>query len=161
MWVLSRANRNKICPIMNDPSSWWIMTIVQLLLWFVRERQCPLWSKLLGQAMMTSSNGNIFRVTGHLCGKFTGPGEFPAQRPVTRSFGVFFDLRLSKQSWGWWFETLSCPLWRHRNAYVRPVAVRSPVQSHREWEPAVPSATVIGWVFCAVKHNSISHCCLS
>ena len=22
--------------------------------------------------MMTSSNGNIFRVTGHLCGKFTG-----------------------------------------------------------------------------------------
>ena len=27
--------------------------------------------------MMTSSNGNIFRVTGPLCGKFTGPGEFP------------------------------------------------------------------------------------
>ena len=35
-------------------------------------------------------------------------GEFPAQRPVTRSFYVSFDLRLnirlSKQSWGWWFE---------------------------------------------------------
>ena len=31
--------------------------------------------------MMTSSNENIFRVTGHLCGEFTGPGEFPAQRP--------------------------------------------------------------------------------
>ena len=35
------------------------------------------------------------------------PGEFPAQRPVTRSFDVLFDLRLnkrlSKQSWGWWF----------------------------------------------------------
>ena len=43
----------------------------------------------------------------------------PAQRPVTRSFGVFFYLRLnkrlSKQSWGWWFETLSRPLWRHCN----------------------------------------------
>ena len=25
------------------------------------------------------------------------PGEFPAQRPVTRSFDVFFDLRLNKQ----------------------------------------------------------------
>ena len=25
------------------------------------------------QRMMTSSNGNIFRVTGHLCGEFTGP----------------------------------------------------------------------------------------
>ena len=51
--------------------------------------------------MMTSSNGNIFRVTGHLCGEFT----FPAQRPVMRSFDVFFDLRLnkrlSKQWWGW------------------------------------------------------------
>ena len=36
--------------------------------------------------MMTSSNGNIFRVTGPLCGEFTGHGDFPAQRPVTRSF---------------------------------------------------------------------------
>ena len=47
---------------------------------------------------LTSSNGNIFRLTSHLCGKFTGQ-----RRPVTRSFGVFFDLRLnkrlSKQSW--------------------------------------------------------------
>ena len=47
------------------------------------------------------------------------PGEFPAQRPVTRSFNVFFDLRLnkplSKQSWGWWYETLSRSLWRHCN----------------------------------------------
>ena len=43
--------------------------------------------------------------------------EFIAQRLVTRSFDVFFDLRLnkrlSKQSWGWWFETPSHPLWRH------------------------------------------------
>ena len=47
------------------------------------------------------------------------PGEFPTQRPVTRNFDVFFDLRLnkllSKHSWGWWFETPSRPLWRHRN----------------------------------------------
>ena len=46
-----------------------------------------------------------------------GHGEFPSQRPVTRSFGVFFELclnkRLSKHSWGWWFETR--PLWRLRN----------------------------------------------
>ena len=45
------------------------------------------------------------------------PGEFPAQRPVTRSFDVFFDLRpnkrLSKHWWGWWFGTPSRPLWRH------------------------------------------------
>ena len=36
-----------------------------------------------------SSNGNIFCVTGHLCGEFTGPREFPAQRPVTRRFMMF------------------------------------------------------------------------
>ena len=46
-------------------------------------------------------------------------GEFPAQRSVTRCFNVFLDLRLnkrlSKQLWGWWFETLSRPLWRHYN----------------------------------------------
>ena len=45
------------------------------------------------------------------------------RRPVTRSFDVFFDLRLnkrsSKQSWGWWFETPSHPLWRHRNGMCR------------------------------------------
>ena len=56
---------------------------------------------------------------GLCAGNLPVPGEFPAQRPVTRSFDVFFDLclnkRLSKQSWGWWFETLSHPLWRHRN----------------------------------------------
>ena len=69
--------------------------------------------------MMTSSNGSIFRVTGPLCGEFTGLGEFHTQRPVTRSFGVFFDLRLnkrlSKQPWGWWFETPPWSLWRHCN----------------------------------------------
>ena len=47
------------------------------------------------------------------------PGGFPSQRPVTRSFDVFFDLhlnqRLSKQSRRWWFETPSRSLWRHCN----------------------------------------------
>ena len=72
--------------------------------------------------MMTSSNGNIFRVTGPLWGEFPGPGEFPTQRAVTRSFDVFFDLRLnkrlSKQPWGWWFETPSWSLWRHCNELI-------------------------------------------
>ena len=47
--------------------------------------------------------------------------------PVTRSFDVYFDLRpnkrLSKQSRGWWFETLSSPLWRHRNVFHWPRSV--------------------------------------
>ena len=55
-------------------------------------------------------------------GNFPVSGEFPAQRPVTRRFDVFFDLhlneRLSKHSWGWWLETPSCSLWRHSNEHV-------------------------------------------
>ena len=60
-----------------------------------------------------------FRVTGPLCGEFTGPGEFPTQRPVTRSFDVFYYLplntRLCKPPWGWRFETISWLLWRQCN----------------------------------------------
>ena len=63
------------------------------------------------------------------------PGEFPAQRPVTRIFDVFFDLglnkRLSKQSWGWWFETLSRPLWRHRDE------LREMSKGIKVWKPCI------------------------
>ena len=60
-------------------------------------------------------------------------GEFPAQRPVTRSVDVFFDLllnkRLSKQSWGLWFETPLCSLWHHCNEVYSSHAVGY------EWSP--------------------------
>ena len=70
--------------------------------------------------IMTLSNWNIFRVTCSLwVGNSPVTGEFPSQRPVTRSFDVFFDLRLnkrfSKQSRDWWFERQSGSLWRQRN----------------------------------------------
>ena len=62
----------------------------------------------------------FFRVTGRFCREFTGHQWIPLTKPVTRSFDVFFDLRLDKrlsiQSRGWWFETPSCSLWRHCNA---------------------------------------------
>ena len=52
--------------------------------------------------------------------------EFSAQRPVTWSFDVFFDLglnkRLSKQSWGWWLEMPSRSWWRHHNVTNLPVS---------------------------------------
>ena len=71
-------------------------------------------------SMMTSSNGNISASLALCPGNSPATGEFPSQRPVTRSFYVFFHLRLnkrlSKQSWGWWFEMPSHPLWRHCNA---------------------------------------------
>ena len=65
-------------------------------------------------------------------------GEFPAQRQVTRSFDVFFDLRpnkrLSKHSWGWWFETLPHPLWRQSNVVNYVINVSMDM-----------SGTVSGW----------------
>ena len=48
-------------------------------------------------------------------------GEFPAQRPVTRSFNVVFDLRLNKQ----------CPLWRHCNV-TTAIPYNAPVGELRE-----------------------------
>ena len=82
----------------------------------IRRPVAHLWRRGMGRLcefIMTFSNGNSFRVTG----------EFTAQRPVTRSFDVLFDLRLnkrlSKQWWGWWFETPSHALWRHCNVKRR------------------------------------------
>ena len=58
-------------------------------------------------------------------GNSSSTGEFFPQRPVTRSLDVFFYLRqnkrLSKQWWGWWFETPSRPLWRHFNDNKTPI----------------------------------------
>ena len=48
-------------------------------------------------------------------------GEFLAQRPLTRGFDVYFDLRLnrrlSKLSRGWWLEMPSRPWRRQRNVW--------------------------------------------
>ena len=70
--------------------------------------------------MMTSSNGNIFRVTGHLCGEVIGHRWIPHTKASDADLWCFFfylclNKWLSKQSWGWWCETLSRSLWRHRN----------------------------------------------
>ena len=70
---------------------------------------------------MTPSNGKFSALQG-LCARSSPvTGEFPSQRPVARSFDIFFELRLdkrlSKQSWGWWFETPSHSLWHYCNGY--------------------------------------------
>ena len=72
--------------------------------------------------MMTSSNGNIFRVTGHFCGEFIGHRWIPHTKASDAELWWFFfhlrlNKRLSKQSWGWSFETPSSPLWRHCNVF--------------------------------------------
>ena len=69
-----------------------------------------IYSALARSLMMASSNGNIFRVTGPCASNSPVTDEFPSQKPVTRIFDVFSDLRLNKlsrkQSRLWRFETL-------------------------------------------------------
>ena len=69
---------------------------------FIEEHSSP--TCIFPVFMMTSSKGNMFRVTGFCAGNSrvtagNSPvtGEFPSHRPVTRSFDAFFDLRLNKR----------------------------------------------------------------
>ena len=102
-----------------------------------------------------------FRVIGHLCGEFTGPWWIPhTQRPVTRSFDVFFDLRLnkrlSKRSWGWWFETLSYSLWCQCNGalvtshghFFRKTHKRHPIAHRRRRVMGVSRELKVRTIIC-------------
>ena len=73
----------------------------------------------MSQFMMTSSSGNLFRVTGPLCGEFTGHRWIPLIKASGAELLCILYKRLRKQSWGWWFETSSCSVWRHCNFAAR------------------------------------------
>ena len=79
----------------------------------------------------------FFALLAICAGNSPVPGEFPTQRPVTRGFDVYFDLRLNKQLskhlWGWWFETLSRPLWHHHNANMLGYLHRKALQILQFW----------------------------
>ena len=85
--------------------------------------ESPYWIKINHLCAKYFHDGDVkwkhFHVTGPLWRESTC--GFPPQRPVTQSFDVFFDLRLtkrlSKQSRRWWFEIPLHSLWRH--CYVR------------------------------------------
>ena len=72
-----------------------------------------------GFVMMTSSSGNMFRVTGTLCGEFTGHRWIPLTKASDAELWCFLwsapEKWLGKQSRRMWFETLPRPLWRHCN----------------------------------------------
>ena len=79
--------------------------------------------------MMTSSNGNIFRVTGPLCGKFTGHWWIPRTKASDEEFWCHLWAAPGinggvKNRRGWWFETTSRSSWRHCN-YVPPCYLTS------------------------------------
>ena len=93
-------------------------------LWLPEEYSLPWWR----HQMETFS-----RLLAFCAGNSPVTGEFPSQRPVTRIFDVFFDLRLNQWLNKQWrhrkFETLSCSLWRHFNAEefnLHPLLLYSP-----------------------------------
>ena len=57
---------------------------------------------------MTSSNGNVFRVTGHCCGEFTGDWWIPSTKASDAKLCCFLrsapEERLIKQWLGWWLR---------------------------------------------------------
>ena len=88
-----------------------IIDIIAITIIFIfPESTWSLLHDLITSCMMTSSNGNIIRVAGHF-----------SKASDAELWCFLFDLRLnkrlSKQSWGWWLETPSRPLWRHCNMY--------------------------------------------
>ena len=100
---------------------------------------------------MTASNGNIFRVTGLLCGEFTGDRWIPHTKASDAELWRFLwstpNKRLSKQMQGWWFETHSLPSWRHSNSNVKGLIHRvryfaGDVTGLSNWPSAPPKYTV-------------------
>ena len=89
--------------------------------------------------MMTSSNGNIFRVTGPLSGKFIGHRWFPLTKASDAELWFYYlglNNRLSKQFTRRWFDTPSCSLWHHYNlthisiVWLRIIYIAPPSYPH-------------------------------
>ena len=91
---------------------------------------------------MTSSNGNIFRVNGPLCGEFTGHRWIPLPMPVTRRFDVFFDLRLNTRFSN---NRDAGDLRRHR------FPVNSPHKG--QWRGALMFYLICVWINCWVNNR--------
>ena len=89
---------------------------------------CPNVNRRLAKPLLTLAHGWLIVAHTwwrHQMEKFSAllalcAGNSPVTKKASDAeFDVFFDLRLnkwlSKQSWGWWFETLSCSSWCHCN----------------------------------------------
>ena len=111
-----------------------------------------------GFCMMASPNGNIFALQAICAGISPVTGEFPAQRPVTRTFDVFFNLRLNKrmseQWWGWWFETPSRSLWHHCNGlnmYDSVYLIMPPISTCLQRWAVATFGNIVTWGRCGAS----------
>ena len=127
----------------------------------------PLWWKFSDDRWISltawwRNQMEIFSALLALCaGNSPVTGELFSQRPVTRSFDVLFDLclnlRLNKQSWGWWFEAPSCSLWRYCNG-VRVIRKHFYImKSSYMWEITTHQSTDIVHTFCFLFSGCTQH----
>ena len=96
--------------------------------------------------MMTSSNGNIFRVTGLLCGEFTGHRWIPRTKACDAElwcFDLCLNQQLSKQWRRRWFETPSRSTWRHCNAWF-----------HSAWHTLMKKYTMASMTFWIIFYRT-------
>ena len=125
-WRCSWSNADRRCSnyiwVINNLVAFESASYIRDLTVMLSLSQCVVTTRrLLGS---WSSQGDVIKWK-HFPGYWPFVREFPGDRwilrtkPKTQNFDVSFDLRLngrlSKQSWGWWFETPSRPLWRHNN----------------------------------------------
>ena len=100
------------------PTGWWIENLVS--------GRHP-WT------MMTSSNGNISRVTGPLWGESTGHWWIPLTKASYVELWCFLwctpSKLLSNQSRRRWFETLVRSLWRHCNEHCELLTQVDPLRN--------------------------------
>ena len=121
------ASENVVC------AKWWpFFSGLDVLSRLIPPARNPIGSRFAGLWLniimlqfdiMPSSNENISASLAPCVGNSPVTGEFPSQKSLTRSFYVFFELRLnkrlSKQTRRLWFETLLCWLWRHYTEHLR------------------------------------------
>ena len=124
----------------------WYIHVLHIFLSFVLP---SIWANVSIWIMMTSSNGNIFRVTGQLCWEFTGTPN--PQPPIPKGQwrgALMFSLICAwingwvQQSSGWWFKTPSRPLWRHCND-ISTLPVDSPHKA--QWRGALIFSLIYAW----------------
>ena len=96
--ALRRNSRNSFALLINPCLCRW-RKIIPLVSWFAMHDSINNVSVILVNIMMTSSNGNIFRVTGHLCGKFTGHRRIPRTKVSNAELWCFLWSASEKNGW--------------------------------------------------------------
>ena len=105
MYIVTNVSSRKSATTFCDLPDWLVSMILAVSMQHLLMHTC---------GMMTSSNGNIFRVTGPFCWEFTGHLWIPLTKASDAELWYFLwsapwkKKRLSKQWWGWWSETPSC-----------------------------------------------------